>query len=143
MGVVGRPLSRLGTQIRDFPSAVECFSFKSCLRCISSGCCCIGGCHTHVQSRAASRDSSGGEKIGQSGCGTVVTPESASLGASHDGVIASIVPSSGFGGAANFALLKLGEGGRGGEGGGSKNAPHRRHPPSPMQLRLPFSSARW
>ena len=36
---------------------------ESSLRCVSSGCCFVGGCHTHVKSRAASWDSSVGEEI--------------------------------------------------------------------------------
>ena len=50
-------------------SCLLCKSFRSNAACAASpGCCCVGGCHTHVQQRrAASGDSSGSEWIILSG----------------------------------------------------------------------------
>ena len=88
------------------------FTIECSLCSTSSGCCSTGGCHTHNQSRAALWDSSGGGKISRSGLcfcessgfrGDSWVRESQS---SKDGVNASIVPSSGFGGAAGFSVLK-------------------------------------
>ena len=57
----------LSPLVWEFSSVVLGFATKSSLRCVSPGCCCIGGCHTHVQRRAASLNSNGGEKISGSG----------------------------------------------------------------------------
>ena len=79
--VVDRPLSKPGADRRFHEleglgflvcSVVRFSDQKLPVMCLL-GCCCIGGCHTHVQSRAASRDSSG------CGCETVVVPGSASF----------------------------------------------------------------
>ena len=76
--------------------------------------CCIGGGHTHIQSRAASWDSGGSEKICRSGmcfcessglCGDAWVRKFEST---KDGVDARILSPSGFDDAAEFSVLKLG-----------------------------------
>ena len=69
--------------------------------------------HTHIQSRAASWDSSGGEKISRSGlrfCGSYRFLGDARVRkfkSTEDGVNASMVSSSGFGGAASLSMVQL------------------------------------
>ena len=89
---------------------MRCYDHSS-LCCVSWSRCCVGGCHTHVQSRAASRDSSRSEEISRSGlcfcepsglCGNfwicqVFCP-----------LNASVVSSTGFSGAAGFHRAQVG-----------------------------------
>ena len=112
LGVADHLLSRPGDDTRCLDRAGPGFLFSSVRFCDPKQLMLRLLGLTHSQSRASSWDSSGGEKISRSGLcfcessgfrGDSWVRESQS--AKH-GMNANMVPSSGFGGAAGFAVLK-------------------------------------
>ena len=123
------------SKVLDFPLVVGRFSFKGGLCSISSSCSCFGGRYANIQSRAASGDRNGRISAGLDV--PSVRPRGSSdswiceLQTSKRRVCTRKVVSRGFSSAASLSIFKL------------RDVPHRRHPPSPVQLRLPCFCTRW
>ena len=45
----------LNPKVWNFSSVVKALTIKSCLRCMTSDCCCVGGCHTRPEPHCVSR----------------------------------------------------------------------------------------
>ena len=106
-------VNAVSQEFQIFMSKVMQPTFKGCLRGVSTSRCCIGRGHTHIQSRTASWDSSGCEKISWSGLcfgessGFCVDTWVCKFQTTQDGVNACVVPSGGFSSAAGFSVLEL------------------------------------
>ena len=112
----------LSQEFRNFVSIVMQLTFKGCLRGVSTSCFCSGTDRTHIQSRTASWDRSGGS----SGfCGDIWVCK---FQTTQSGVNACVLPTGGFSGTAGFSVFELEV---------HQGSTHTRHGPNPVHALLP------